>query len=570
MIQTFRTLTFFLILLTIACQPAPKGEIADLIYHNGTIITMEEEDAKITSVAVKDGKIIAVSEQSLVGMHRGDSTEVIDLQGKTLLPGFIDAHSHIAMAMTLVTQANISSPPVSGVKNIPDIIAKLKTQQEQHNIKKGEWIIGWGYDPDLLEEKRHPNKLDLDATFPDNPVFLLHVSGHMAVVNSTALAMVGIDAKTKDPHGGKIVRLPNSNEPSGLVQETASYVFRKALPVPTLQQLMVLLEEVQNLYASEGITTAQDGFTDFKSFQFLKQAAAAGKLKIDFECLASFQNLKEFLESYKTDFGKNINGLRLAGVKVISDGSPQGKTAFFTEPYQTEVPGCAHDCRGFPNLTKAELAAFMKQCYEADIQLYTHANGDGAIDLFLETHQSVTDSLPNLSDDLRSVIIHSQFVRPDQLDRYKKYNMIPAYFTNHAFFWGDVHLENLGEERASFLSPMKTTMDMGIVCTNHTDFIITPIDQLFLLWTAVNRKTRKGVVLGPEQRLSPMEGLKAITINAAYQHKQEAVKGSIKVGKLADFVILAENPLTVDADRIKDIKVLETIKEGEVIYTARE
>jgi len=208
----------------------------------------------------------------------------------------------------------------------------------------------------------------------------------------------------------------------------------------------------------------------------------------------------------------------------------------------------------------------MKQCYEAGIQLYTHANGDGAIDLFLETHQSVIDSMANVPEDLRSVIIHSQFVRPDQLELYKKYAMIPAYFTNHAFFWGDTHLANLGEERASFLSPMKTTMDMGITCTNHTDFAVTPIDQLFLLWTAVNRVTRSGKILGEAERLSPYEGLKAITINSAYQHKQEHLKGSIKVGKLADFVILKENPLTVAAEKLKDIIVLETIKEGEMIY----
>jgi len=208
----------------------------------------------------------------------------------------------------------------------------------------------------------------------------------------------------------------------------------------------------------------------------------------------------------------------------------------------------------------------MKQCYEKNIQLFTHANGDGAIDLFLDTHQSVIDSMENVPEDLRSVIIHSQFVRPDQLDLYKKHKMIPAYFTNHAFFWGDTHYENLGEERSYFLSPMKTTMDMGIVCTNHTDFPVTPIDQLFLLGTTVNRTSRSGRVMGKDQQLSPYEGLKAITINSAYQHKQEHLKGSIKAGKLADFVILAENPLTVAADKIKDIMVLETIKEGETIY----
>ena len=564
MLKQFTNL--FLLVLLFACQPTPKGEIADQIYHNGTIITMEGEAAKATSVAVKDGKILAVSETSLVAPHQGDSTTVIDLQGKTLLPGFIDAHSHISLGMILLGQANISSPPVSTVNNISDILQKLKTHQEINNIDKGEWIIGWGYDPDLLDEKRHPTKLDLDETFPDNPVFLMHVSGHMAVINSTALAKVGIDETTKNPDGGMIVRLPDSNEPSGLVQETAVYAVRKGLPLPSPEQLMVLLEEVQNLYASHGVTTAQDGFTDYKTYQLLQKAAAIGKLKLDVEVLAGFLELKQFLTNHGQDFGKRNNRLRLAGVKVVSDGSPQGKTAFFSKPYLTEVPGCAHDCKGFPNLTKEQMAGVMKQCYESGIQLYTHANGDGAIDLFLDTHQSVIDSMASVPDDLRSVIIHSQFVRPDQLELYKKHKMIPAYFSNHAFFWGDTHLNNLGEERASFLSPLKASMDMEIVCTNHTDFPITPIDQLLLLGTAVNRTTRSGITLGKDQQLTPYEGLKTITINSAYQHKQEDLKGSIKVGKLADFVILAENPLTVAADKIKDISVVETIKEGVTIF----
>lgn len=565
MLKQFTNL--FLLVLLFACQPTPKGEIADQIYHNGTIITMEGEAAKATSVAVKDGKILAVSETSLVAPHQGDSTTVIDLQGKTLLPGFIDAHSHISLGMILLGQANISSPPVSTVNNISDILQKLKTHQEINNIDKGEWIIGWGYDPDLLDEKRHPTKLDLDETFPDNPVFLMHVSGHMAVINSTALAKVGIDETTKNPDGGMIVRLPDSNEPSGLVQETAVYAVRKGLPLPSPEQLMVLLEEVQNLYASHGVTTAQDGFTDYKTYQLLQKAAAIGKLKLDVEVLAGFLELKQFLTNHGQDFGKRNNRLRLAGVKVVSDGSPQGKTAFFSKPYLTEVPGCAHDCKGFPNLTKEQMAGVMKQCYESGIQLYTHANGDGAIDLFLDTHQSVIDSMASVPDDLRSVIIHSQFVRPDQLELYKKHKMIPAYFSNHAFFWGDTHLNNLGEERASFLSPLKASMDMEIVCTNHTDFPITPIDQLLLLGTAVNRTTRSGITLGKDQQLTPYEGLKTITINSAYQHKQEDLKGSIKVGKLADFVILAENPLTVAADKIKDISVVETIKEGVTIFS---
>lgn len=549
-----------------SCDPAVVGQAADVIYHNGTIITIEDDMPSATSVAVVDGKILAVGKQSLLKQHKGDSTQVVDLKGRTLLPGFVDAHSHMALAMSLVRQANVSSPPVNTVNNITDIIDKLKAQKAKYDIKDGEWIIGWGYDPDLLEEQRHPSKLDLDKAFPNNPVFIAHISGHMAVVNSHTLKMLEIDEHTADPAGGVIIRLLDSNEPSGLLQESAVYLVYNNLPKPTAEETFELFDEVQDVYAAHGITTAQDGLTNYQTYQFFKQAAAAGKLKLDVELLASFLDARDYFTHAIDDFGKSQNRLRLAGLKIVSDGSPQGKTAFFSDPYLTKVPGCIHDCKGFANLDQEQLKGLMSRCYSLGIQLFTHANGDGAIDLFLQTHQKIKDSIPTLSNDLRNVIIHSQFVRPDQLEIYKENNMIPAYFSNHAFFWGDVHLQNLGEERASFLSPLKTTMDMGIIATNHTDFMVTPLDQLMTVWTAVNRTTRSGKVLGPEERVTPLEALKTITINSAYQHQQEDSKGSIKVGKLADFVILDRNPLTVDPDDIKDIKVLQTIKEGVVIF----
>jgi len=540
---------------------------ADAIYHNGAILTMEDAQKQVEAVAIKDGKILAIGNLSSVKHHQASTTSMVDLKGKSLLPGFIDAHSHISIGMRMIQQADLSSPPVGKVQNIADIISQLKKHQAEYAIPKGEWIVAWGYDPDQLTEKRHPNKLDLDEHFPDHPVFLLHVSGHMSVVNSKALDMAKIDGKVPNPPGGMIVRLPNSKEPSGVLQEAASSAMIGNLPKPTEEQMFEQLAATQDFYASQGVTTAQDGFTDLVTMRFFQKAAAAGKLKLDIEALAGFQYAKDFIGNPEFPFGVAKDRLRIAGLKIVSDGSPQGKTAFFSKPYLTEVPGCAHDCRGIPILPLEQLTQLVQTCYQNNIQLYTHANGDGAIDLLLEAHEKSIATLPDPKKDLRTVIIHSQFVRSDQLDKYAEYNMIPSFFTNHAFFWGDVHLANLGEERASFLSPLQTATDLGITYTNHTDYIITPLDQLFLLWTATNRITRSGKVLGTTERVSPWEGLKANTINAAYQHKTETIKGSIAVGKLADFVILDKNPLAVELDAIKDIKVVETIKEGVTIYS---
>lgn len=565
--SSFQHISFYVILtFLIACQ-TPQKDIADSIYYNGTILTMEDEAAEVQAIAIKNGKIQAVGKTADIQLHRGDSTRMIDLKGKTLVPGFVDPHSHFAMAMQLMGATNISSPPAGGVKNISDIIKALQQQQETRETPEGKWLVAWGYDPDELEEQRHPNKLDLDEAFPHHPVMLIHVSGHMAAVNSAALDLVGMSAETPNPVGGMIVRLPGSKEPNGVLQEAAWFEARQFLPVPSPEQLMFLLEKTQDFYASQGITTAQDGFTDLKTYQFLRHAAAQDAFKIDVEILAGFKDMAAFMQAPDYQFGASENRLRLTGMKIISDGSPQGKTAFFKNPYLTEVPGCVHDCRGIPILKQAQLNSIIQTCYQNNIQVYTHANGDGAIDMLLTAHQNAIDML-NLTkeSDLRTVVIHSQFVRPDQLQQYQKFGFVPSYFTNHAFFWGDTHLKNLGEERANFLSPLKTSLDLGIPFTNHTDFVITPLNQLFTVWSAVSRTSRSGKIVGEKERINPLEALKAITINAAYQHKTEAIKGSLKVGKLADLVILDKNPLTVEIDDIKNIKVLETIKEGETIY----
>lgn len=564
MYHYYRIFSFLLLVGFFSCNDSKEDIYA--IYFNGNILTMEDDLRQVEAVLVKAGKIAGIGNADSIKEWQSDAVEMIDLKGKTLLPGFIDAHSHFAIASQMMRQANISSPPAGEIESIGGMVEQLKNHQKKLTIVDGEWVVGWGYDPDLLEEKRHPNKLDLDKDFPNHPVFLLHVSAHMAVLNSKALEMVGIDEKSKAPEGGVIVKLPDSNEPSGLLQEKAVEEVVKILPRPSMTESLSLLEEVQEFYASRGITTAQDGLTDLPIFKALEKAAMLGLFSLDLEVLGSFRQVDEWLEDYSDRFGKNKNGLRLAGIKVVSDGSPQGKTAFFSKPYLTEVPGCVHTCRGLPTVKKEELNDIIQRAYQKDIQVYVHANGDSSIDMLLDAHEEASANIGGKVNDLRTVVIHSQFVRPDQLERYKAYGFVPAYFTNHAFFWGDVHRENLGEERAAFLSPMKTSMDMGIVCTNHTDFIVTPLNQLFLTWTAVNRQTRSGQILGEAERLSPWEALKTITINAAYQHKTEAVKGSIAVGKLADFVVLSDNPLTIDPMKIKDIEVLRTIKEGEVIF----
>lgn len=539
---------------------------ADKIFINGNIITVDASNSLAEAVAIKDGKILAVGSTALINQLKGDKTQIVDLQGKTLIPGFIDGHSHF-MSLGRGKTADISPPPVGRVKTIADIIAVLKAFQKEKGIKPGEWINARGYDADQLEEGRHPTKEDLDAAFPDNPVSLGHTSGHMSVVNSYALKISGVDANTKDPAGGQIVK-GKDGQPTGLLLERARSVLKTSgdREKPSVEEQLRLLDEQQQLYAGEGVTTAQDGSSSLPSIELLKEAAKRKRLYIDIEALPSFAILSRLVSEGKYAFNQFDNHLKLKGTKIFTDGSPQGKTAFFTKPYQVDVPGCHEHCTGIPTITQEKLDEAVQFCFANNIQPFTHCNGDAAIDMYIKAIKKANTQFAARSNTLRPVIIHSQFVRPDQLDDYKTLGLVPSFFTNHAFFWGDVHVRNLGKERAWFLSPLKSAQSKQITFTNHTDFGVTPISQLFLWWTSVARESRSGQVIGPDERLTVLEGLRAITINGAYQYGEEKEKGSIEIGKKADLVILAENPLKVEVAKIKDIKVLETFKEGKSIY----
>lgn len=550
---------------SIAMASYLQEEKADAIYHGGIILTIDDENTVAQAIAVKDGKILNVGHNDAVLKFRGENTQVVDLKGKTLLPGFIDGHSHF-MGFGRSSTVDISPPPVGTVKNIADIVKLIKAYQKEQEIKPGEWIFARGYDPDELEERRHPNKEDLDHAFPANPVLLTHTSGHMSVVNSYALKRSGVHADTPDPDGGKIVKEKGTNEPTGLLLERARSVLNIERKQLSLEEQLLQLEEQQQWYASHGITTAQDGSSAWASIQLLREAARRQLLYIDIAALPSFATVERLLEEENHPFDTLTNHLKLKGTKLFTDGSPQGKTAFFSEPYLTDVPGCDHDCTGIPTISQDELNEQVLKAFENNIQTYVHCNGDAAVAMYIKAVRYANDALNDTISDRRPVIIHSQFVRADQLDAYSKLGMIPSFFTNHAFFWGDTHLRNLGEKRAFFLSPTQSAKQRNIIFTNHTDFGVTPINQLFLLWTSVARESRTGKVIGPEERLTPLEALRAITINGAYQYKEEARKGSLEKGKLADFAILSENPIEVPVRSIKDIIVLETIKEGKTIF----
>lgn len=550
--------------------PAAKVEVADTVYSGGSILTMAGETPfYVESLAVRGGLIVMTGTRAEVAKLVGPATRQVDLGGKALLPGFIDAHSHLLNHADSLVQANLNPPPLGPVRTIPDILAELRRLKDETRSDDATWLIGQGYDQDQLAERRHPAAADLDAAFPANPVVLLHASGHMLVANSAALRAVNITADTVAPPGGTILRRKGSKQPAGLIQETAMTPFLTALKGSrALDSSLELIRRSVAHYASHGITTAAEHLVMPPQMPLLEAAADRGLFTIDLVAAPAYMMATELIGTGKLRWGEYRKGLKYAGIKLALDGSPQGKTAFLSEPYQTPVPGCRRDCRGFPSLSRDDLQALLLLAYRNGVQVFAHANGDAAIDMLIAGHREVEKTLAEVRADRRTVVIHSQIVRPDQLDSFHALGLLPSFFSNHVFYWGDVHVANLGTQRGHFISPLKAAFARGLRATNHTDATVTPVDPLFLLWTSVNRLSRSGKVVGEDQRVTPYEGLLALTIHGAHEYFEEETKGTLEPGKLADLVILDRDPLKVDAAAIRDIRVLETVKRGRTIYRA--
>jgi len=550
-----------------SCQQAPKqnnlNQGVDAIYYGGDIITMEGDNATYAeSIAIKDGKIVFVGSKVEAEKMKGDSTSMNDLQGKTLLPGFLDAHSHYFNSLLVANQCKLYAPPSGSAKDVESIVSTLKAYAADRKIPKGEMIMGYGYDDNVMPKGRLLNRDDLDAAFPDNPVRIDHVSMHGCVLNSLAMKYYGYDANFKTPPGGICVRKPGTTEPYGLIMETAYLpVVEKTAPM-TKEQEIAYSKAGQMLYAETGITTAQDGATHKWQLDIIKRAADAGANIIDVVAYPFITDVDKTLTEYPLSSWLSYNkGFKIGGAKITIDGSPQGKTAYFTTPYLTGGPGGEKNWKGELTFPQEMVNQMVKKVYEMNVPLLLHCNGDGAIDAFLTAYEAA-----NVTKPWNVTTIHSQFMRNDQMAKFVKYNVRPSFYTLHTYYFYEAHEKNRGFAQAQYISPIKDAIKAGMKPTNHTDFVVAPLDQLFMLWSAVNRISRGGAKVGVDQCLTPYEGLQAMTINVAAQYGEADRKGSLQVGKLADLVILDKNPIKVEPLSLKDIKVMETIKEGKSIY----
>lgn len=533
-----------------------------VLYKNGVMVTMNGDQTAETLIE-KDGRIAMVGSLAQARIwqkaHPQEKLEERDLAGHALLPGFIDPHSHITALAQTVNLVHFDD-----VSSIGELQRKIKDFIGERQLPEGTWVQGFGYDHNFLTEKRHPTRAELDAVSESHPILIAHASGHMGVVNSAALKQLGIDASTPDPEGGKIGREAGSQKPNGYLEETAFTLLSRGFAAPDLDQLLDQLDQAQEKYLSYGITTVQDGITKRPDWAVLQAMAERKRLKVD---VVSYVDLKdnEALIGEHPEYAQGYqNRLRIGGVKIFLDGSPQGRTAWMSEPYL----GADSQYCGYPVYTDDQVDAFIDEAMGHHWQLLTHFNGDAAAEQLIRCTQRQQARHPEAAA-LRPVMIHAQLVRRDQLPRMKALNMTASFFTAHCWYWGDIHLRNFGQPRGGNISPMRWAIDEGLNVTMHQDTPVIMPNMLESVECACRRVTKGGQALNPELRITPLEALQAVTINAAWQYHEEDRKGSLEEGKLADLVILEKNPLSCPAEEIGSIAVLETIKEGVSVYTRK-
>ncbi|MGE0599343.1 MAG: amidohydrolase [Dehalococcoidia bacterium] len=524
---------------------------------------MERDHARAEAVAVAGGTILAVGSLQSVLSHQGQGTRVVDLAGRALLPGFIDGHGHIANLASSLGAANLSAPPVGEVVDIESLLETLRRFIRERNIPPGNWVSGRGYDPAFLKEGRHPTRDDLDRVSKEHPIHIGHVSGHLCSANSLALAIAGIGAETTPPPGGVIRRRPGRVEPDGVLEESAMGLLTPHIPLPTDDERLADLEEAQRIYAASGITTAQEGAMFPAQQQLLERAAAEGRLFLDVAGYAFWAQARVMLEG--REIGKYHGRYKNAGMKLMLDGSPQGKTAWLTRPYHVIPEGQPADYRGYPSMPDEQAAGLVDRAYASGWPVISHCNGDASADQLIAAVRAAAAAHPGA--DRRTVMIHAQTVREDQLDAMQELGMLPSFFVSHVYYWGDFHRDSvLGPERAARISPLRSAQRRGLRFNLHNDSPVVPPDVLRLVWCAAARRTRSNQVLGEEQRISVIDALRAVTIDAAYAHFEEDQKGSIAAGKLADLVVLSADPTAVPLEELQAIEVKATLKEGALIH----
>jgi predicted amidohydrolase YtcJ len=530
---------------------------ADLVLKNGKIVTIDEDESIAEAVAVKYGIIIAVGGNDEIHEYIADETKVIDLAGRTTIPGLIDSHCHmVATGARKLLSVDLSEE--AGVKSIADIQKRLAEKAKA--TPKSEWVVGIWEDDSKLAEKRHPTRWELDKATTDHPIYVSTVGGHFYMVNSKALEMAGVTKETPDPVGGKFDRDPETGEVTGGLHEKALEVVMPEQGYgiePTREQSREGAYLILNECASTGLTMVYD-MVDHNQMRAVLDLKNSGilpiRVRMDFQ-IQSFPELNK-VGIYR---GLGDNWARLSGLKFFFDGAVSARTAAVSEPYLNQ-PGFY----GVMATTREIAEKTIFEAYESGYRISSHANGDRAIDMYLDIMEEAQKRYPR--EDPRNRDIHCSVVNPRIIQRIKELQMLPTIFGPYPYYHGDKLLPAFGEKRLEWMFAARSFLDSGIKVTAHSDHSAGPMPPLMGIHALVNRTTKAGKPIGQSQKISVMEALKLYTINAAYHSFDEDRLGSIEVGMLADFVVLGRDILTIPTEEIVDIPVDMTIVGGKTVY----
>lgn len=551
----------FLSLAAIIILVAMATNARSVLFVNGRILTMNAKFEQFDALLISGRKITAVGPEALINNNLSPFTKIVDLRGKTVLPGFIDAHSHFPSSGLTHAGLNLTPPPVGKVSTLRLLLDTVK--EEVNSVSRGDWVVGFNYDDASLDIARHPTRDELDSVSPENPVYLWHRSGHMGVANSLALKALGHEALTfsekpeiDGPDRDAAGRL------TGLLQEGAaprlSFLLRKMQWSRLIGSLLAARDE----YLAAGVTTVQNGFADLPSMRLLKWSQRLGVLPQRVVVWPAHDKLAGVMDppsdvaesSNVSDrlpqalgWPENSDRFSISALKLIVDGSPQGRTAWLTQPYLPKatngVAAADEHYHGHPSMPAQEFKEWVNRYQKAGFQLAIHGNGDAAIDLIISTLEAAQAKYP--TEDVRHILVHGQIIRADQLSALAEMGVSVTFFPSHTYFWGDWYRTSvLGSERAQHISPLAAAELMGVRYSLHSDAPVTPISPLDIVWSSTTRTTLSGVQLGPQYRISREQALRSLTIDAAWQNHLEYEVGSLETGKFADFIILSGDPLT--------------------------
>ncbi|MFC7392928.1 amidohydrolase [Scopulibacillus cellulosilyticus] len=529
---------------------------ADVVFINGEVITIDNNNRIVEGVAVKDNRIIAVGSIKEVQEYIGEETEVFDLEGKTLLPGFIDSHLHLTMYG--VNQLGVNCK-AEHIDSIEDIFTELRSKADE--TAQGEWIRASGFNETAVKEKRYPTIDELDAISTDHPIIVTRTCGHICIVNNKALELAEIDERTPNPEGGIIERDQNGQLTGRLIE--AANMYMNDVATYSEDELRQGMKIASDDFIASGITSIHEaGAYGPDSYRILQQAINDNDVRVRvYAFICSLNHSHEFVDKMVNAgvlTGTGDERFRIGPAKLFTDGSSTGPTIATREPYTSDP-----NDSGILYYTEEEIYRILGDAHKKGYQITVHAQGDLAIEMYLNCVEKALEESPRKNH--RHRIEHAGISSPDLQERIKKLEVIPIPNPPFPYEFGDIYVHNYGE-RVNDMYPARDFIDKNIIAAGGSDAPVTHFDPLLGIHTAVNRKSQTGADIGANQCISVLEAIKLYTWNGAYASFEENIKGSIEVGKLADLVVLNDNILNVEQEKIKDLKVELTMIDGEILY----